>query len=219
MKLAWKKILTDPAFWLLLIVNCYLVYKYERTPQIFTTLIWLYFSQNILYGIFNYLDMSTVRDIDLATIRENDNSTKSDKKIARDYAGGVLIFFLFFHFVYFIFLITMKPSGPFEWEFYGKFLLMFLVFQIISFVQNKIQNRKKPAKILQMSFSPMTRVVPMHLCILIPAFLNVSHLTVFLVLKVIVDVVAYISTANYYRKNDLDLKTHSIGLNSTFSEV
>ena len=219
MKLVWKKILTDPAFWLLLLVNCYLVYKYERTPQIFTTLIWLYFSQNILYGIFNYLDMSTVRDVDVATIRENNISTKSDKRIARNYAGGVFIFFLFFHFVYFIFLISMKSTGPFDWEFYKRFLLMFLGFQVMTFIQNKIRSRKIPAKILQMSFLPMARVVPMHLCLLIPAFLNVSHLTVFLVLKVIADVVAYVSTTNYYRKNELDLKTHSIDINSTFTEL
>jgi hypothetical protein len=57
MKLKWWKILIDPAFWVLLGVNVYLVYKYEQRPEIFTTLIWLYWSQSILYGLFCYFEI------------------------------------------------------------------------------------------------------------------------------------------------------------------
>lgn len=215
MKLVWKKILSDPALWLLLLVNCYIVYKYEYTPQIFTTLIWLYYSQNILLGFFNFLDMATVRNIDVTDIKVNLNTTKDDRSLSRSYTGGFLLMFGFFHFVYFIFLITMKKSGPFDWDFYKNFLLVFFVFQLISFVQHKIFYKNHIAKISRMATMPFLRIIPMHLCILIPAFLNISNLTIFLVLKVITDIISYISTTSYYKNNELDIKARGIDISRT----
>ncbi len=218
MKLVWKKIFTDPAFWILFLVNLYLIYKYEHSPQIFTTLIWLYYSQNLLLGFFNFLDMATVRKVAVPDIDPGIGNKKQGKFPALSSAWSFLLMFGFFHFVYFIFLITMKRSGPFDWLFYKNFLLVFLMFQILNFIQHKIWYKKNPPKITQMTIVPFLRIVPMHLCILIPGFFNISNLTVFLVLKVIADVLTYVVTNSYYKSNPL-LTFTGLNINSTISEV
>ena len=97
----------------------------------------------------------------------------------------------------------MKSSGPFDWVLFKYYLLVFLVFQVVNFIQHKIQNKGKAMDIGKMFFTPYLRVIPMHLCILIPAFLHITSLTVFLVLKVIADVFMYVVTNGPYRKNPL----------------
>src|SRR5258708_25554343 len=107
----WKKIYIDPSLWILLLANVFLVYKYEQNPKIFTTLIWLYWSQNILYGFSNFLDMITSKNIDVSAYKIASGSTKTDKYLANAAGWAFLFHFGFFHFVYFIFLVTMPKSG------------------------------------------------------------------------------------------------------------
>jgi len=229
----WKKVFLDPSFWILLGVNIFLVYKYEQTPAIFTTLIWLYWSQNVLYGFSNFVDILTSKKVDVAdgasvfntsnkNTTSNDGATrkkpiKSDNQIASDMAWGFLFLFGFFHFVMGIFLLTMTKMSAFDWAFYEKYLLIFFIFQVISFIQHKIQNRNIPANVTRMATLPYLRVVPVHLCILIPAFLRLSNLIVFLVLKVIIDVIMYVRVTSYYQKNNAVLNTTIVNIDSGIS--
>lgn len=201
----WKKVLPDPSFWILLLANLYLVYKYERDPNIFSTLIWLYWSQNILYGFFNFLDILTTKKADLSTQLQPslaaDDKPNDEKGIINATAWVFLFHFGFFHVVYLFFLVSMTKLNLFDWTFFKYYLLVFLVFQVINFIQHKIQNRDKVMDISRMFFTPYLRVIPMHLCILIPAFLHLTSLTVFLVLKVLADIIMYVLTNSYYQKN------------------
>jgi hypothetical protein len=201
----WKKALTEPSFWILLAANIYLVYKYEQDPDIFSTIIWLYWSQNILYGFFNFLDILTTKKADLSTQLQPSLAPEdlpgNEKRIISATAWTFLFHFGFFHVVYLFFLFSMTSSARFDWTFFKYYLLVFLVFQVINFTQHKIQNRNRAMDIGKMFFTPYLRVIPMHLCILIPAFLHLTSLTVFLVLKVIADVFMFVITNNYYQKS------------------
>ena len=203
----WKKVLPDPSFWILLLANIYLIYKYEQNPDIFTTLIWLYWSQSIIYGFFNFLDILTTKSVDLSTQLQpslgSDNAADKQKDVKNATAWVFLFHFGFFHFVYFIFLLTMTTLKLFDWVFFKYYILVFVVFQVVSFIQHKIQNKNKPADLGRMFFTPYLRIIPMHLCILIPAFVHITNLTVFLVLKVIADVLMYILTSSHYQKNSV----------------
>ncbi len=228
----WKRTLLDPSFWILLIVNIFLVIRYLQNPGIFTTLVWLYWSQNVLYGLFNFADILTSKNVDVkdgvAAIKGSKKEVettadptpkpfKTDRQIASDMAWGFLYIFGFFHFVIAIFLFSMKKTGPFEWDFYSKYLLIFFISQVIIFVQHKFQNRDKAANVTLMSVLPYLRVVPVHLCILIPAFLPLSNLIVFLVLKVITDTITFIRTAGYYKKDDILTAATATNIESTIS--
>lgn len=194
------KIFIDPSFWALLAVNIYSVYYYFMHPAIFTTLIWLYWCQSVMLGLFNFFDIIT-----LSTKDAPDLITK-DGKVVKGFSGksAVGFFFLFhygfFHFVYFIFLFTLKKSGPFDYEFFKVFLLFFLGSQIIIFIQHKIQYKKNPPSFGKLFFIPYLRIIPMHLCILLPAFLGWGNMQIFVVLKVFADIMTYILTSPYYKK-------------------
>lgn len=209
----WKRIIIDPSFWLLIIINIVLIYNYKENAQIFGTLISLYWSQNILYGIFNYFNIIT-------SIKEKETSFDSlqDSNFpGKGVKAGCSFFYLtqfgffFFHFAYLIFIVNfLKKSGPFQWGFYTKYLLIFFIWQLINFIFHKIYQRGKTINVNNASLLPFLRVVPMHLCILIPAFLNVTDLTVFLVMKMIADVSMYIITNTNYKIVSLTESTSHI---------
>ncbi len=218
MKLRWGKILADPTFWVLLTVNIYLVYYYEQKPAIFTTLIWLYWSQSIIYGIFNYIDIRTTKNFYKSGFSNKTETESTEQKNGEAEAWFSSRLYAFFHFVYFIFLAGfITKTGAFEWNFYWKFLIVFFVFQVMNLIQRKIRNKNKAMDITKMATIPFVRVIPMHLCILIPAFLNISNLTVFLVLKVITDIIMYVHTTDYYKKNDPVPAFTGINIDSTIS--
>jgi Family of unknown function (DUF6498) len=189
-----KKVLTDPGFWVLIGINVYLIIHYYNNPAIFTTLIWLYWSQSVMMGLFNAVDILTVRTVQT----EPDKATGQPvSSMFKNRVRGALFFTVhygFFHLAYLIFIATMKRSGPFQWDFYKYFIMAFFVGQVINFVQHKIQQRRAASNIGTMFFVPYLRIIPMHLTILIPAFLNISNLGIFLILKSVADVVMYIVT-------------------------
>lgn len=199
-----KKTSRDPSFWILLVANIYLVYKYEQNPGIFTTIIWLYWSQSVLYGLFNFVDILTVKQVEQTDPLSPDLSGTlvGGKGNIRAFTAWIFLFhYGFFHLVYFIFLSSMKNAGPFDWVLFKYYIIIFLVFQLINFVQHKMYNNRTRGDIGKMFITPYLRIIPMHLCILVPAFLNITNLTVFLVLKVITDVLMYLLTNIPYQKD------------------
>lgn len=202
-----KKVVPDPSFWILLIVNCYLVYKYEQNPNIFSTLIWLYWSQSIIYGFFTFLTISTLPEPDVKVSGRAiaERGDRQEGKIT--YPAAAAWFFVFhygfFHLVYFVFLLTITKLNLFDWQFFKYCLAIFFTGQLANFIQHKLRKQKEPAEFGRLLAIPYLRIIPMHLCILIPAFLNVAGLTVFLVLKVVADAVMYVATNSNYQKNNV----------------
>jgi hypothetical protein len=198
------RLLKDPSLWILVAVNGYLIYYYYQHPQAFTTLVWLYWAQSVTLGFFNFLDILTVRKV-AAVVEDPENP-----------GGGfghripVALFFLVhyggFHLGYFIFLFTIKPTGPFDFELFKYFFLAFFFGQILTFIQHKIQQRKEAALLVTMFFKPYLRIVPMHLTILLPGFLHVTHMGVFIVLKSIADVLMYMITRPGKKNNSMEDK-------------
>lgn len=202
-----KKAATDPSFWILLIANSYLVYKYEQNPAIFSTLVWLYWSQSIIYGFFTFLTISALPEPDVK-VSERTIAERGDRPEGKvTYPAVTAWFFVFhygfFHLVYFIFLLTITKLSLFDWQFFKYYLLVFFLSQLANFIQHKLQKQKTPVDFGRMLAIPYLRIIPMHLCILIPAFLNVLSLTVFLVLKVVADTAMYVVTNSNYQRNSL----------------
>ena len=180
----------DPSLWVLIGINGYLVYHYYQHPEVFKTLIWLYWSQSVLMGLFNFLDMLTVREI----APPDPAQTGQGKTWTRSSAFFFLFHYGFFHVAYLVFVATMKFTGSMDWGLFKYFFLAFLAGQIITFIQHKIQQRTMKSDLGKMFFIPYIRVEPMHLTILVPAFLHISNMGIFLILKAIADVVMYMAT-------------------------
>jgi hypothetical protein len=197
-----KRIWTDPSIWVLVGVNAYLVYYYYHQPQIFTTLIWLYWAQSVSLGVFNFFDLLTLGN-------SSEPFIINDKPVNTIATTLILPFFFLlhygiFHLVYFGFIFTMKSTGPFQWDFFRNFLFAFIAGQLITFIQHKVQQRKTKTNAGIMFFTPYLRIIPMHLTILAPAFLHIGNMGLFLILKAVTDVAMAIVTRPAYKTTGMD---------------
>ena len=192
-----QKIIRDPSFWALIFLNVFFIYEYKEDSIQYTTIIWLYWCQSVLLGIFNFFDMLTLKNASV------ENMTINGKPATVAQAKGCLpIFFLFhygiFHLVYFIFLavdLNLSSAGfsVLKWA-----LLGLIINQVIYFVQNKTIYANVSRNMGTMFFTPYLRIVPMHLTILLPKFIGWTPVITFLVLKTIFDVLGHIITTKYY---------------------
>lgn len=173
----------DFGLWVLLAMNIYLIWYYLKVPGSIDTIILLFYVQSVLIGVFNVLDMLTLTNV------ANKEGVTSKKGCA---AGFFAIHYGGFHFVYLFFLVTTIHFKNLDSPFIYLSLWVLLANAAIGFIQNKIRNRTEAASVGAMFFMPYPRIIPMHLFILAPAFLNISAPLLFLVLKTIADVVMYI---------------------------
>jgi hypothetical protein len=202
-----KKILTDPTFWVLIILNGYLLYRFYEQPELFMTLVWLYWSQSMLLGVFTILDLLTIKNAKPVTLTINKafNSMRDDKKSKYSSVRFFFIIYGALHLFYSAFLLTMnKDHAPIRWEFFKYFFYAFLVGQVINFIQNKIQQRKQETDTAPIMFSPFIRVLPVHLIIIFSGFFPGRAMIAFLILKSVADVVTYVATKPAYKSRETD---------------
>jgi hypothetical protein len=172
-------------------MNSYLIYYYQQQPGEFNTIIWIYWLQSVLIGVFNFIELLFVKNPDSTSLSINSQPvTKSSMGCA---AWFFLFHFGFFHFVYAIFLLVGKNSGV-----NAKLLLItagiFVAESTIQFIRKR--NTLQPGKVNvgRMFFTPYLRIVPMHLMILLPSFLGIAGSVVFLILKTVADAGMYLLT-------------------------
>ncbi|MBC7830147.1 MAG: hypothetical protein H7122_20560 [Chitinophagaceae bacterium] len=187
-----RRIVADPSFWILLLINLYCIYYYEQHPDGFGTIVWLYWGQSVLIGLFNFLDMLTIKDIFPGSMSVNDQPIQNTSKAKGCSAFFFLVHYGIFHFVYMIFLLVqVKGLGKIDFRFILLGLAAFSIDLILTFMRNKRQQQFEAVNIGKMFFLPYLRVIPMHIMILGPAFLHWEASTIFLVLKTCADLITY----------------------------
>lgn len=192
-----RKALYDPSFWILLTINVICLWYYRSHTDGFGTIVCIYWIQSVLIGIFNFLDLLTVKHADPSSMMVN------GKPMQNNFAsrGCMSLFFLFhyqfFHLVYAIFLIA-KVKGPIDFNFILISIGALFLELTIGFIRNKRLQQSITINYGQLFFMPYLRIVPMHLMILAPAFLGISDITVFLVLKLFADLGMYLLTMKLY---------------------
>lgn len=182
--------LYNPAIWSLLATNLYIIYYYVQHPNSIHTVVAIYWIQSVLIGLFNFIDIVTLQNIKAGSFKD-DNTGKDWSK------GCAGIFFLFhygfFHFVYLIFLtVSVLKLNELDWSFIRISFWLLVSASIIHFVQHKFRNKNQEANLGVLFFLPYTRIVPMHLFILLPNFFNITGSILFLVLKTVADVAMYV---------------------------
>jgi len=192
-----QKILRDPAMWSLIALNLLFIYEYKDDPRQYTSIIWLYWCQSVLIGVFNFFDMITLKNVDVS-----DMSFNGKPATVKEAKGCLPLFFLFhygiFHIVYFVFLLVDFRLSDTNFTYLKWALGGVLLQQVIHFTQNKIKYSSLPRNIGSMFFIPYLRIVPMHLTILLPKFLGWTPALTFLILKTVFDVLGQLITTRYY---------------------
>lgn len=186
-----QRIIKDPGFWFLLLMNGYLIYYYQQQPGEFNTIIWIYWLQSVLIGLFNFFELLSVNNPDSTSLSLNSQPvTKGSMGCA---AWFFLLHYGFFHFVYAIFLLVDKSSGV-----NGKLMLItagiFVTESTMQLIRKRNSLQTEKINVGKMFFTPYLRIVPMHLMILVPSFLGITASVLFLVLKTIADAGMYLLT-------------------------
>jgi hypothetical protein len=191
-----QKIIRDPALWTLIILNLLFIYEFRNDPSQYTSIIWLYWCQSVLIGVFNFLDMITIKNADNDVTVNGKPATKWQAK------GCFPLFFLvhygIFHVVYLVFLTVDFKLSDTNFTYLRWALAGVLVQQFIHFVQLKIRSSNTSRSIGSIFFTPYLRIIPMHLTILLPKILGWTPAITFLILKTVFDVIGYLVTTKYY---------------------
>lgn len=195
-----RKAYSDISFWLLIALNLYSIYYFYEHPDGFKTVVWLYWIQSVLIGIFNFLELLTARHPDPASMSINDQPI--DGSLGNK--GCTSLFFLlhyqFFHLVYGVFLLIKVP-GSLDISLLYIAVPLLIVELSSSFIRNKIAEKDKQVNYGMLFTLPYLRIIPMHLMILAPAFLGWTPSSIFLILKTLADIGMYMLTRNlYYNK-------------------
>lgn len=195
-----KRILFDPAFLFLIAINAYCIWYYQNNPDEFYTLVFLYWGQSVLIGLFNFIDLLTVKNIVPGSMVMN----ASDTDRSPTSKGCTASFFAFhygaFHLAYGIFiLVQSKLKVDLHFVLIG--LAAFTLNLIIQFIRQKQWEQNNKVNLGTMFFLPYLRVVPMHLMIMGPAFLHWKASAIFLVLKMAADVIMYLITSPVHKPN------------------
>lgn len=195
----FKRLLKDPAFWALIAFNVIVIVQYRNDKQYYTTVVWLFWLQSVIIGVFNFFDMLTLKNV------LTGGFTINDKPASPGQAKGCLSFFFLFHYglfhiAYLVFLfidfrIMDADFSILKWGFYA-----LLLNALIQFVQNKTIYKETPRSIIALFLFPYLRIVPMHLAILLPKFMHWEPGATFLILKAVVDVLGFIFTSPHRRK-------------------
>ena len=196
-----KKILTDWSLLVLVIFNLYLLDYYQKHPTEIGSLIFLYWAQSVLIGVVNFFDILTVPHIEPGSMTMNDKPVEDNAKSKGCIAFFFLVHYGVFHLVYLVFILVKIPAN-FNYIFMLTGIAILAANLIIDFIRRKMQQKNKAVNIGTMFFLPYARIIPMHFMILLPEFIKVSNLTVFIVLKIVMDLLMHFITSGHYRRGD-----------------
>lgn len=188
-----KKALSNPSILFLLAGNMYCIWYYENHPGDFSTVVWIYWCQSITIGLFNFLDLFTVKNYSQPLTPSGNRSS----------AWFFLFHFGFFHLGYAIFLLTDFGIRSVDSNVLLIAIGAFFLECLINFIRHKRMERTMSVSLGAMFFLPYLRIIPMHLMILLPAFLGWKPSLLFLVLKMGMDVLSSMLYHIVYSKNKI----------------
>ncbi len=197
-----KKIFTNPSFLFLLFGNIYCIWYYENNPGAFVTVVWIYWFQSITIGLFNFIDLLTIKNYDDSNFKLNNKPVSSDNK------GCVAFFFLihygFFHIGYAIFVLISLGVRAVNSMVLLIGIATFFLESILNFRRQKQIESTIKLNIGIMFFLPYLHIIPMHLMILLPAFLGWKPSLLFLVLKMGADILSFLLYHHIYNKSKIE---------------
>lgn len=167
-----------------------------------STVLWVYWMQSVIIGFFQFLRILSLKKFSTGNFTINNRPALPDTQTKTFTAFFFLFHYGFFHFIYAIFLFNFFTSRPIDFTYLLTGGLIFFLNHLFSYFHNKITDEQKIQNIGKIMFSPYTRIIPMHLIIVFGAILGQSTITVFLLLKTLVDLFMHIikHNANYSLK-------------------
>ncbi len=202
----FKEIFKDQSFWSLLIINVAIIVYYLCYNTGFKTLVWIYWAQSVLIGVFTFLQLATVRTLKSGSITFNNTAVGNDKKGRGCLSAFFAVHYGFFHLGYFIFIFTITDlKEAFDWTLFELSVGAFALDQLWNFLRMKEWEKTHKVNGGVIFFLPYARIVPMHLTILLPKFIGfIPQLGLFLVLKMFADLLMHVIAVRMYGKPEYE---------------
>lgn len=195
----WK----DGGLWVLLAFNGAALYYYYQNPTSINTLYVLFWIQSFFIGVFTVLGILTFNNRVENSFTVNDDPGNKPGCAAAFFT----LHYGIFHFVYLIFIVvSLVDIHHLQWSFIKLSFWAIFAGCVMQYFQDKNRNRSQPVNIGTMFFMPYARIIPMHLAILSPQFLHIKAPLIFLLLKIVADIVMHVVYRNYLFKSDFEKK-------------
>jgi len=193
--------LSNPSLLFLVAGNLYCIWYFQNHPDGFATVVWIYWFQSITIGLFNFLFLLTVKNFNGGNFTMNNKPVKAENKGCM--AWFFLVHYGFFHLGYAVFLLVDFGVRSIDTQLLLIGVVAFFLESILGFIRQKQMESRMSFQISTLFFMPYLRIVPMHLMILLPAFLGWKPSLLFLVLKMVADFLSFILLNHQYEKNDV----------------
>ncbi len=195
-----KNFFSNPSIIFLLAGNLYCIWYYDNNPGSFATIVWIYWFQSVIIGFFNFVDLLTVRNFSSADF------TLNDKPVSGSNKGCAAWFFLFhfgmFNLAYGIYLLVKHNIFDVDKLVWMLGVATFLMESVFNFIRHKQEERTVTINLGNMFLMPYLRIIPMHLMILLPAITGWKPSLLFLVLKMVADVLSALMYHRIYKRNN-----------------
>lgn len=181
--------------------------------------LWIYWSQSVIIGIFNFIRMITLKNFSTEGFRQGNKQVLPTKATAISSGVFFLFHYGFFHLIYAVFLgsfssISNSDNNTHDVKFIFVSSGIFLVSYLIEFLNSKKEDSNELPNIGLIMFAPYARIIPMHLTIILGGFIgaagsffssntNVAVIVLFVSLKTIVDLITHSVDLRKFKKETL----------------
>lgn len=198
--------LSNPSLLFLIAGNLFCIWYFERHPDDFATVVWTYWFQSVIVGLFNFLFLLTVKNHDASNLKMETKPVTSENKGCA--AWFFLVHYGFFHLAYGVYLLIDFGVRLLDFKLLLIGVVAFFLESILHFIRQKQIESRIISQIRSLFFLPYLRILPMHLMILLPAFLGWKPSLLFLVLKMGSDVLSFLLYQNQYEKANVNEALH-----------
>jgi len=202
-----KNSFSDPSLWFLLFSNIATIFFAITENWNLSTIIWVYWFQNITIGFFNFIRILQLKEFSAEGFKINGRPAQSTRGTKLFTAFFFLFHFGFFHFIYLKFLLSGIFTNAYgntpnlaETKYILLTALLFFINHLFSYFYNKPRDTKKQ-NIGSLMFYPYVRIIPMHLVIIFGSLFG-GALPLFLVLKTFADAIMHVVEHNVLRKGE-----------------
>jgi len=204
--------LNDPSLWMLVFSNVLFGVLFLVAGGEVAVLMWVYWSQSVIIGIFNFLRILTQKEFSTDGLKSGGRPVPHTEKAKNGIAYFFLLHYGIFHLVYFVFLLSDDSVLDIKFIFIGA--LIFFTNHGFSFFYNLAREKNIEKNIGTLLFYPYVRIIPMHSMIVFGLFLldGAFSVFVFLVLKIVADCAMHVLEHYIFNKKRAEVLIKNISV-------
>ncbi|MBI2638783.1 hypothetical protein HYW83_04310 [Candidatus Peregrinibacteria bacterium] len=189
----------DPSFWSLLAANGITIALAFSQQWDFFTIAWIYWSQSVIIGIFNFFRILNLEKFSTENLRINGKFVQPTPKVKHSVALFFLLHYNGFHLGYLMFLVT---KGNVDFNDIWIPAAIFLINHFFSFRSNAPKEKNVGRNIGSILFFPYVRIVPMHLTLIFLSMAGTAFgLAAFFILKTLADLFMHIVEHRWWQNS------------------